>query len=156
MSVRAFFAFLSHFRFWKGICKVASWIGLEILVPKHLWKNKIGPLQPILAAKRYVSFFWVKPVVILDQTNKRFTTLQDLKLGWHYYAYASQIFIQLLEFVIPSGVPATPSPKSPLGFGVMVLMSVLLLRCVGVSMCLVYDWVPKAWSQKSRRPGGKH
>ena len=41
-------AFLGHFKFWKGICKEASWIGL-----------KIGPLQPILAAKRYVSFFWV-------------------------------------------------------------------------------------------------
>ena len=53
------FAFFSHFRFWKGICKVASWIGLEILVPKHPWKSKIGPLQPILAAKQYVSFFWV-------------------------------------------------------------------------------------------------
>ena len=52
-------AFLSPFRFWKGICKVASWIGLEILVPNHPWKSKIGPLQPILAAKCYVSFFWV-------------------------------------------------------------------------------------------------
>ena len=32
-------AFLSHFRFWKGIWKVASWIGLEILILKHLWKS---------------------------------------------------------------------------------------------------------------------
>ena len=38
---------------------MASWIGLEILIPKHPWKSKIGLLQPILAAKRYVSFFWV-------------------------------------------------------------------------------------------------
>ena len=44
-------AFLSHFKFRKGICKEASWIGL-----------KIGPLQPILAAKRYVSFFLGHPV----------------------------------------------------------------------------------------------
>ena len=36
----------------KGICKVASWIGLKILIPKHPWKSKIGLLQPILAAKR--------------------------------------------------------------------------------------------------------
>ena len=46
---------LSHLRFWKGICKVASWIGLKILIPKHPWKSKIGLLQTILAAKRYVS-----------------------------------------------------------------------------------------------------
>ena len=52
-------AILSHLRFWKGICKTASWIGLEILIPKHPWKSKIGLLQTILAAKRYVSFFWV-------------------------------------------------------------------------------------------------
>ena len=45
-----------------GICKVASWIGLEILIPKHLWKSKIRPLQPILALKRYVPFFLGHPV----------------------------------------------------------------------------------------------
>ena len=55
-------AFLSHFRFWKGICKVASWIGLEILIRKHPWKSKIGLLQLILAAKRYVTFFLGHPV----------------------------------------------------------------------------------------------
>ena len=55
-------AILSHLRFWKGICKVASWIGLEILIPKHPWKSKIGLLQPILAAKRYVTFFLGHPV----------------------------------------------------------------------------------------------
>ena len=38
---------------------MARWIGLEILIPKHPWKSKIGLLQPILAAKRYVTFFWV-------------------------------------------------------------------------------------------------
>ena len=32
---------LSHFRFWNGIFKVASWIELEILVPKNPWKRKI-------------------------------------------------------------------------------------------------------------------
>ena len=50
------------FQIMKGYLKVASWIGLEILVPKHPWKSKIGPLQPILAAKRYVSFFLGHPV----------------------------------------------------------------------------------------------
>ena len=47
------------FFFWMGICKVPRCNGLEILVPKHLWKSKIGPLQLILATKRYVTFFWV-------------------------------------------------------------------------------------------------
>ena len=43
---------------------MASWIGLEILIPKHPWKSKIGLLQPILAAKRYVTFFLGHPVVV--------------------------------------------------------------------------------------------
>ena len=42
---------------------MASWIGLEILIPKHPWKSKIGLLQTILAAKRYVSFFLGHPVL---------------------------------------------------------------------------------------------
>ena len=41
---------------------MASWIELEILIPKHPWKSKIGLLQPILAAKRYVTFFLGHPV----------------------------------------------------------------------------------------------
>ena len=62
-----------------SICKVISWIGLEILILKHLWdgmgvttghgpwtmdlwKSKIRPLQPILALKRYVPFFLGHPV----------------------------------------------------------------------------------------------
>ena len=72
-----YLAFLSHFRFWKGICKVARWIGLEILVPKHPWKSKIEPLQPILPAKRYVSFFLGHPV-------------QTLALLIGYYCHATQ------------------------------------------------------------------
>ena len=43
---------------------MASWIGLEILIPKHPWKSKIGLLQPILAAKLYVTFFLGHPVHI--------------------------------------------------------------------------------------------
>ena len=45
---------------------MASWIGLEILIPKHPWKSKIGLLQTILAAKRYVSFFWVTLYMIIQ------------------------------------------------------------------------------------------
>ena len=38
--------------------------GLEILNPKHMWKSENGPLQPILATKRYVAFFLGHPVVV--------------------------------------------------------------------------------------------
>ena len=40
-----FLAFLGQFRFWMGIIWVARWNGLEILIPKHMWKSKIGPLE---------------------------------------------------------------------------------------------------------------
>ena len=36
--------------------------GLEIQNPKHMWKSENGPLQPILATKRYVTFFLGHPV----------------------------------------------------------------------------------------------
>ena len=62
----AFFRpFLIGILFWKGISKVPRCNGLKILVPKHLWKSKIGPLQLILATNRYVSFFLGHPVVLL-------------------------------------------------------------------------------------------
>ena len=54
-----FFAFLRALPFWKGIYKIPRWTRLEILVPKHPWKCKIGLLQLILATKRYDAFFWV-------------------------------------------------------------------------------------------------
>ena len=47
MSAHAFFAFLGHFWFWMGICNVPRWNGLGILIPKHMWKIKIGPLEQI-------------------------------------------------------------------------------------------------------------
>ena len=46
-----------------GICQLLRCNGLEILVPKHPWKSTIGPLQLILATKRYISFFLGHPVV---------------------------------------------------------------------------------------------
>ena len=57
-EITVFLAFFRPFLFWKGICKVPRCNGLDILVPKHLWQSKIGPLQLILATNRYVSFFW--------------------------------------------------------------------------------------------------
>ena len=50
------------FPVWMGICKVPRCNRLKILVPKHLLKSKIGPIQLILASKRYVTFFLGHPV----------------------------------------------------------------------------------------------
>ena len=41
MSAHAFFCVLGHFRLWMDMILVARWNGLEILVPKHMWKRKI-------------------------------------------------------------------------------------------------------------------
>ena len=35
------------FSFWLGMSKVFRKIGLGILIPKHMWKSKIGPLEQI-------------------------------------------------------------------------------------------------------------
>ena len=70
------FAFLRPFLFCKGICKVHMCNGLEILVPKHLWKSKIGPIQLILATKCYVTFFLGHPVDLYEISTQiaSFTT----------------------------------------------------------------------------------
>ena len=47
-----------HIKFRKGIVWLSRWTGLEILIPKHLWKSKIGPLEQIWAENPYVTFFW--------------------------------------------------------------------------------------------------
>ena len=47
MSGHAFLAFLGHFAFWMGMFKLFRWIGLGILIPKDMWKCKIGPLEQI-------------------------------------------------------------------------------------------------------------
>ena len=58
VSSYAFLAFLRHFRFWMDIVKVAKWIRLEILNPKHMRESKIGLLEQIWASKRRQTFFW--------------------------------------------------------------------------------------------------
>ena len=45
MSANAFLVFLGQLRFWKDIVWVARWNGLEILIPKHMWKSKIWLLE---------------------------------------------------------------------------------------------------------------
>ena len=54
----AFLAFLGHFKFWMGFWHVLRCKGLKILNLKHMWKSLIEPQPPILATKRYVTFFW--------------------------------------------------------------------------------------------------
>ena len=51
-SPLAFLAFLGHFWFWMGIVRVARWIRLKILNPKHMQESKIGLLEQIWASKR--------------------------------------------------------------------------------------------------------
>ena len=41
------FGVLGHLIFWIGMFKVFRWFGLEILIQKHMWKSKIGPLEQI-------------------------------------------------------------------------------------------------------------
>ena len=57
MSANAILVFLEQLRFWMAIVWVARWNGLEILVPKHMWKSKIRLLEQKLNKKRYVTFF---------------------------------------------------------------------------------------------------
>ena len=52
-EIPAFLAFWGDLQFWMGIWNVLRWNGLKILIPKHTWKSKIGPLKQIWASKRY-------------------------------------------------------------------------------------------------------
>ena len=51
-----FLTFLGYLWFWIGNIKVARWNGLEILIPKHMWKSKIGLLEQIWAQNPFVTF----------------------------------------------------------------------------------------------------
>ena len=44
MSAYVFVAFLRYLKFWMGMFKVFTWIGLLILIPKLIWKVPIGHL----------------------------------------------------------------------------------------------------------------
>ena len=45
MSAHVFLAFLGQLRFWMDTFWIARWNGLKILIPKHMWKSKIRPLE---------------------------------------------------------------------------------------------------------------
>ena len=70
-SAHAFLAFLGCLGFSMGNIKVARWNGLEILIPKHMWKSKIGLLEQIWAKNLYVTFFWGHPVYVSGSGKKR-------------------------------------------------------------------------------------
>ena len=46
LSKHAYLAFLGQFRFWMDIIWLARWNGLEILIPKHMWKSEIRLPEP--------------------------------------------------------------------------------------------------------------
>ena len=77
LKSHAFLAFLGHFKFWMGIWNVLRCNGLEILNPKHMWKSENGPLQPILATKRYVTFFWATLYIRKQSFELSFRCLFD-------------------------------------------------------------------------------
>ena len=66
-------AFLGQLRFWMDTIWVARWNGLEILIPKHMWKSKIWPLQQIWDSKGYGTFFGT-------QCRKKWSTILKLKI----------------------------------------------------------------------------
>ena len=49
--------FLGQLRFWMDTFWIARWNGLEILIPKHMWKNKIGPLEWNKTKNHKTTFF---------------------------------------------------------------------------------------------------
>ena len=59
---RMYFEFLGHLWLTMGNINVARWNGLEILIPKHMWKSKIGLLEQIWGQNSYVTFFLGHPV----------------------------------------------------------------------------------------------
>ena len=56
-SAHAFLVFSGYLWFSMGNIKVATWNGLKILIPKHMWKSKIGLLEQIWAQNPYDTFF---------------------------------------------------------------------------------------------------
>ena len=69
-SIGAFLAFLGYLWFWMGNIKVARWNGLKILIPKHMWKSKIGLLEQIWGQNPYDTFFLGHPVVRFSDWSK--------------------------------------------------------------------------------------
>ena len=59
-------AFLGYLWFSIGNIKVVRRNGLEILIPKHMWKSKIGHLEHIWGQNPYDTFFLGHRVHVID------------------------------------------------------------------------------------------
>ena len=68
-SAHAFLVFSGYLWFSMGNIKVATWNGLKILIPKHMWKSKIGLLEQIWGQNPYDAFFLGHPVHIWRDEN---------------------------------------------------------------------------------------
>ena len=64
-SAHAFLVFSGYLWFSMGNIKVATWNGLKILIPKHMWKSKIGLLEQIWGQNPYDAFFLGHPVLFI-------------------------------------------------------------------------------------------
>ena len=60
--------------FWMSVFKVFRWNGLKILIPKHMWKSQIGPLE------QTGIFFWSTLYYYLIWPN-----LMQLSITWHSF-----------------------------------------------------------------------
>ena len=68
MSMHTLFG---QFRFRMDTIWVVRWNGLKILIPKHMWKSIIGPLEQILAKNRYGTFFLGAPCILHGKVSCR-------------------------------------------------------------------------------------
>ena len=69
-SAHAFLVFSGYLWFSMGNIKVATWNGLKILIPKHMWKSKIGLLEQIWGQNPYDAFFLGHPVLCPVQSHR--------------------------------------------------------------------------------------
>ena len=60
-----------------GWNNVARWNGLEILIPKHMWKSKIGLLEQIWGQNPYGTFFLGHPVYLTRDKYKDKLKISD-------------------------------------------------------------------------------
>ena len=63
------FGVLGYLSLWMGNIKVARWNGFEILIPKNMWKSKIGLLEQIWGQNPYDTFFLGHPVFLGNKEN---------------------------------------------------------------------------------------
>ena len=83
------FSVFGYLKFLIGIWKL-RWNGLKILIPKHMWKSKIGPLQQIWASIRYGTFFWGTLYTLKNHQNWP----ELIRSNKHTYTYTYLSLVQ--------------------------------------------------------------